>query len=167
MARAAAPPASFEADVAVFVALQEAEADAQWEQAAWAAQMAARWGRHTARWLAGATGLSAGYVRSLIAVAQAFPDPATRAADLSFSHHLTAALTEDPAGWLQAAVDHQWSVRELRRAIRGQADPIADAEQARRAAEALVRAVERYNAQWARAGGQRAVLHFVSAARTG
>jgi hypothetical protein len=83
------------------------------------------------RWLASATGLSAGYVRSLIVVAQAFPDPAARAGDPSFSNLLTAALTADPAGWLQAAVDQQWSVRELRLAIRGVANPIADAEQAR------------------------------------
>jgi hypothetical protein len=103
--------------------------------------------RKPARWLADATGVSAGYVRSLIAVAQAFPDPATRAADLSFSHHLTltAFLTDGPAGWPETAVAHQWSVREFRQAIRGAADPIADAERARRAAEAPVRAVERYN----------------------
>jgi hypothetical protein len=160
------PPPSFEADLAVFIQLQEQETDALWAQAAWAAEMAARWGRHTARWVAAGAGVSAGYVRQLIATAQAFPTPADRAADLTFSHHRLAALTDDPAGWLQAAVDHQWSARELGRAIRAARDPYAEAEAARRAAEAVERAAAQYNARWAAATGRRAVLTWVTAART-
>ncbi len=67
------PPPSFEADLAMFIQLQEQETDALWAQAAWAAELAACWGRHTARWVATDASVSAGYVRQLIAPAQASP----------------------------------------------------------------------------------------------
>jgi hypothetical protein len=105
----------------------------------------------TATLLAGDTGFSAGYVRQLIATARAFPTPADRTAKLSFSHHRVAATTTDPAQWITAAA-HQWSVDDLRCAIRAPRDAIADADQARRAAARLVRAADRYNARSAGTG---------------
>jgi hypothetical protein len=139
----------YEQDLAVFITLMEAEADSQWAQATWAYAMTGRYGRRTAALLAGDTGLSAGYVRQLVATARAFPTPADRAADLSFSHHRVAAMTTDPAQWITAAAAHQWSVDDLRLAIRAARDPVADADQARRAAARLARAVARHNARWA------------------
>ncbi|MCL8208299.1 MAG: hypothetical protein K6V97_09550 [Actinomycetia bacterium] len=110
--------------------------------------MTARWGRHTARWLAAETGFSAGYIRKLVAAAKAFHDPASRAANLHFSHHAEAALTHDPAGWIDRAVAEGLSVRELRAAIRAARDPVARAEQARQVAERIQQAVRRFNERW-------------------
>lgn len=153
---------SFESDLAIFVQLREQEEESIWAQAAWAAQMAQRWGRETARLIAGGVGLSAGYVRQLIATANTFPDPDLRAADLHFSHHRIAAMTDDPDHWLQVAVDHQLSVDEMRQAIRDAKDPVAESDEAERAEQRVVRAVDRYNEQWALLTGRRATLTFLT-----
>ena len=145
-------------DVSVFQQLLEHETDSLWAQAEHARRMAARHGRHTARALAGEVGLSAGYIRQLIATADAFPDPATRAQDFSFSHHRICAQTADPAHWLALAVAHQWSVDDLRHAIRDARDPVARDTAARRAAERLQRAVNRFNTDYAPVLGQRVDL---------
>ncbi len=155
-----AVPASFEADLAIFVQLREQEESALWAQADWAMNMAGRYGRHTARMIAAGVGLSEGYIRQLIATAKAFPEPENRAEDLSFSHHRIAGMTEDPAKWLDTAVDHQLSVDELREAIRDAADPIAEADETERAEKRVANAVERYNERWSLITGRRAVLSF-------
>lgn len=160
MAVTDAVPTSFEADLAIFIQLREQEESALWAQADWAMNMAGRYGRHTARMIAAGVGLSEGYIRQLIATAKAFPEPDTRAEDLSFSHHRIAAMTEDPAQWLDTAVDHQLSVDELREAIRDAADPIAEADETERAEKRVARAVDRYNEQWSLITGRRAVLSF-------
>lgn len=88
---------------------------------------------------------------------KAFP-PDNRTEDLSFSHHRIAAMTEDPAQWLDTAVDHRLSVDELREAIRDAADPIAEADETERAEKRVARAVDRYIDQWSLITGRRAVL---------
>lgn len=157
-ARTAVDPGQWIADVQHFVQLLEQEADTLWAQAEHAHRMAARYGRHTARALAGEVGLSAGYIRQLIATADAFPDPTTRAADLSFSHHRICAQTADPAHWLALAVAHQWSVADLREALRAARDPVAQDTAAQQAAERLRRAADRFNMLYAPVLGQRVDL---------
>ena len=137
--------AAFMADVAVFVSLMEAEADAHWKQAEWAAAMTVKYGRETASRLAGEVGLSAAYVRHLIATAKAFPTPESRAQDLSFTHHRVAAMTEDPQAWLGIAVSEGLSVDQLRERTKTSGDRIAKADRARRAEERLVRLAREYN----------------------
>lgn len=157
-----AVPTSFEADLAIFVQLREQEQESLWAQAEWAAAMTQRWGRDTAKMVAGNVGLSAGYVRQLVATANTFPDPDLRAADLDFSHHRIAAMTDDPDYWIQVAVDHQLSVEEMRQAIRDAKDPVAESDEAERAAQRVTQAVSRYNDQWALLTGRRALLTFVA-----
>lgn len=66
---------------------------------------------------------SAGYVRQMIKVWQAFPTEEARLpfSDLTFQHYKLAAYSDDPVGWLELAVDNAWSTRELRLAINGSA----------------------------------------------
>ena len=135
--------AAFQADVAVFVSLMEAEADAHWKQAEWAAAMAVKYGHETARLLAGEVGLSAAYIRHLIATAKAFPTPESRAQDLSFTHHRVAAMTKEPRAWLERAVTEGMSVDQMRE--RTKTDRIAKADRALRAEERLVRLAQEYN----------------------
>lgn len=156
---------SYEEDLARFTQLMEQEAESLWAQAEHLRAMVSRWGRGTAQAVAGDTGLSAGYVRQLIGTANAFPDPAGRAQDLSFSHHRVAAFTDDPAGWLDQAVAHAWSVEDLRAAIQDAQDPVARDEKARRAAQRLERAVARFVDDWAATYGAVPVLTWASRPR--
>jgi hypothetical protein len=165
---------SYEEDLARFTQLMEQEAESLWAQAEHLRAMVSRWGRGTAQAVAGDTGLSAGYVRQLIGTAHAFPDPAGRAQDLSFSHHRVAAFTDDPHAWLDQAVAHAWldqavahawSVEDLRAAIQDAQDPVARDEQARRAAKRLERAVARFVDDWAATYGAVPVLTWASRPR--
>jgi hypothetical protein len=154
------PTGHLEQDVQVFVGFMEGESDHLWNQAAWARAMAAYYGKKTASLLATATGLSSGYVRQLIATANAFPDPSDRAQDLSFSHHRVAAMTEEPMDWIDRAVSSGWSVQDLKDAIQDAKDPISEADQQARDRQALGRAVKRYNDRWAGVTREEAVLAF-------
>lgn len=156
---------SYEEDLARFTQLMEQEAASLWAQAEHLRAMVSRWGRGTAQAVAGDTGLSAGYVRQLIGTANAFPDPADRAQDLSFSHHRVAAVTDDPLAWLDQAVAHAWSVEDLRAAIKDAQDPIARDEKARRAAKRLERAVARFVDDWAATYGAVPILTWASRPR--
>lgn len=160
MGQPAQPTGVYEQDLAVFIAFDEAEEAALWDKAAWVRAMTARYGRETARLLARDTGHSAYYVRCLIATAEAFPDPADRAADLSFSHHRIAAFTDDPAAWIDRAAAEQWNVADLREAIRAARDPVAADAAAEQAQARLERAVERFNRLYAATAGVRAVLQW-------
>lgn len=142
---AAIERSAFQADVAVFVSLLEAGEEALWRQAEWAAAMAVKYGRETARLLASEVGVSAAYVRQLIATAKAFPTPESRAQDLSFTHHRIAAMTEDPEGWIERAAAEGMSTAQLRERIRAGGDRISRADLARRAEERLVRLAREYN----------------------
>jgi hypothetical protein len=154
------PTGNLEQDVQVFVGFMEGESDNLWNQAAWARAMAAYYGKKTASLLATATGLSSGYVRQLIATANAFPDPSDRAQDLSFSHHRVAAMTEEPMDWIAQATSQGWSVQDLKDAIQDAKDPISEADQQARDRQALERAVRRYNTRWAAPLREEAVLTF-------
>ena len=141
--------ADFEQALSVFITAVETEEDALWRQADVAYHMTARFGRLTARWIAQNTGKSEQYIRSLIAAAKAFPRSTDRVFhDLSMSHYRAAAVTTDPAVWMQRAQTEQWSVEDLRWAIRLAQDPIAEhfawsADQQR-----LQHLVQQFNHRW-------------------
>lgn len=99
----------------------------QWTVAALCAEALA-W--TTPRQLAADVGLSASQVRRYVHTLAAFPVPETRCDQpgITFSHHVLAAETPDPAGWLDAAAHAAWSTRQLREAIGAtKRTPAADA----------------------------------------
>ena len=87
------------------------------------------------------TGYSPRHISNLVKTFTAFPTEDTRALDLSFSHHMLAAGTDDPAYWLDEAVKNAYSVRELKRAIDGDSpelDPVSVAQRAWKKVEQLI-----------------------------
>lgn len=151
---------NYESDLQVFINLVQQGEATLWAQAAWAMEMTGKYGRKTAKMLAVDTGLSASYVRQIVATAKAFPEPESRAQDLSFTHHRMAAMTEDPERWLTAATEKELSIAELRREINDTKDRVALDEQARRAAERLRQSVLKFNEVYGPILGERAVLEW-------
>ena len=66
---------TYEEDLQLFVNLLQGEVDHLWAQATHLRGMVGRWGRGTAKAVAGDSGLSEGYIRQLIGTANAFPEP--------------------------------------------------------------------------------------------
>ena len=65
------------------------------------------------------------YIRVLVKTYEAFPRPEDRRyPELEFYHYRLAARTEDPHHWLEQATEHEWSTRELGKAIKQ--EPIED-----------------------------------------
>lgn len=101
--------------------------------------------------MAGPFGRSASRVRRLLQVWRTFPEAADRPEGLAFDHYVEAVATDDPAGWIAVAADEQWSVHQLREAIR--VAKAADPEQARQ--DALEGAWRRFCNAWEQAGEAR------------
>ena len=148
------PRRSYEDDLALFQELLEREEETHWEQAKVSALMEAKYGEHTAKTVAGDTGLSAAYVRMLTATYKAFPTDESRVADLSFSHHRIAAVTEDPQRWIQEAADNDWSCADLRKAISEAKDRMDEFQKAQKAEDQILRAARKYNEQFAKLTGK-------------
>ena len=163
-----APTGDLETDCSIFVSLVEAESDALWAQATWAAPLKPLYRDATARLLSATSGKSPGYIRQLIRTASAFPAE-ERAQDLSFSHHRLCATTEDPLGWLTQAVANRWSCRELESRINdaAESDTVTLFTQAEKAASTLEADVRYFNDHWAATLGRRVVLSWIDAARAG
>jgi hypothetical protein len=68
--------------------------------------------------IASDTNYSESYVSKLIKTFTAFPEEDERAKDKSFSLHMICADTDNPADWLDKAIENGWSVRQLNGAIR-------------------------------------------------
>ena len=68
------------------------------------------------------TGYSSESLRSFLWVSSRIP-PAVRRLTLSWSHHQVAAGSDDPRTVLDTAEANQWSVRELREAVKGPPKP--------------------------------------------
>lgn len=101
--------------------LTEAEQDCLWTRAEIAFKLTRRDGKvsHPAeRRLAADAGCSSAYVTKLATTYAAFPDPASRAKDMSFEHHYLASLCEQPAKALDRAVEEQWSTKQMKTALR-------------------------------------------------
>ena len=89
------------------------------------------------------TGYSPRYLTDLAHTFSAYPEEGDRSIELSYSHHQEAARTDDPAYWIAEATDQGWSVRELKRAIKGEPVRKTDLE----VAEALWEKIETVIAQ--------------------
>lgn len=151
---------TYESDLQVFVNLVQQGDATIWAQAAWAMEMAGRYGRKTTKMLAIDIGFSTSYIRQMVATAKAFPTPELRAQDLSFTHHRLAAMTQDPEKWLQQATEKGYSISDLRHAISDAKDQLTEFEQARRAAERLVQSMNKFNELYAPILGETASLVF-------
>lgn len=126
--------------VQAFVSGEAEGQDLKWVQAAVVAVMV-EWMGMAPRQVSSELGCSPAQVRELYRTFCAFPDPASRAADLSFRHHQIAARTADPSGWLDRAAQNGWSTRQMERAVKEQDDPVDAESRQRRRAERLVREV--------------------------
>lgn len=149
---AVSPALSWEEYLARFIELSQAEEATVWAQAEVAYEMTKVFGRKAATKLAADIGRTATHIRSLVSTYKAFPTPESRAQDLSFTHHKTAAVTEDPQEWLNQAVANQWSVKDMKETIKDAKDKLAEADQYRRAQERMEREIERFNKRWGHKG---------------
>lgn len=126
--------------VQAYCAQEESVEDGRWAQAAVVTVMVEGMGMKP-REVSAQLGCSPAQVRELHRTFCAFPDPASRAKDVSFRHHRIAAHTEDPERWLLTAIAEGWSTRQFEEAVKGRNDPV-DAETRRmERAERLLRAV--------------------------
>lgn len=157
---------TWEQDVSVFIQLMEQGEEAIWAQSKWAFHLTGKYGRKTASMLSKEVGVSKAYIRQMVAVAKAFPEPEDRAADLSFTHHKLAALTDDPEKWINLAVANGWSKRELAEAIKGGHDKISDEEACRQAEERLEQSVRKFNERYGVLSGKKAVLVWEESAQS-
>lgn len=72
--------------------------------------------------LAGEVGSSSAHFQNLRATAWCFPE-ASRALDLSWSHHNICRATSAPHGWLKRCLENAWSTRQLRKALYDAGEP--------------------------------------------
>lgn len=70
---------------------------------------------------------SSSYIRQLIKTYKAFPTEESRLsfAEMEFSIFKLAAYTDRPEYWVEQAAEHEWSSRELSKAIKGEVIPDA------------------------------------------
>ena len=134
-------PPSLDLLVQAWCAQDEDAEEGRWARAAVAVLMVQGMGMKPKE-AAAELGCSAALVRELCRTFLAFPDPSSRARDMSFRHHQVAARTADPAGWIEKALKCGWSTRQLEQAVREREDPVDVAFRLRRRAERLVREVK-------------------------
>lgn len=94
----------------------EAEEDIKWKKATLISQIADYYQINNSV-MASLCGCSPALIRNCITAYQAFPEPHMRAADKSFTLHLYAAKTNEPAKWMQLACEYDLSTRQLKEAI--------------------------------------------------
>ena len=120
---------SYEALIGGFIDARVGSDTAIWRQAAIAYILKEKLCVAT-KTISGDVGFSPRYITNLAKAFGAFPEESDRALDLSFSHHLVAATTDNPKYWIDQSTENAYSVRELSRAIRGDVlvDPVAVAK---------------------------------------
>ncbi len=108
-----------------------AGSEALFRQAAIAFYMKERMGV-SAKQIGSDVAYSSRFVNALVKTFSCFPDEASRAQDLSYSHHQVAAHTDDPVYWLGKACAEAWSVREMSKAVKGEqvVDELREADRA-------------------------------------
>jgi len=67
-------------------------------------------------------------IKKLVKTFLAFPGNGSRVPELTFSHHEIAAGMDNPAAWLEKAVQEQWSVRQMKEAIKQEKGQVPDEE---------------------------------------
>ena len=94
-----------------------------------------------AKQIASDTGYSGRYVSLLVKTFGSFPEESDRATDLTFSHHQIAAQTSEPSWWIDQACANGWSVRDMKKAIKGESDP-DPVEEAQRVWDKILKLIE-------------------------
>lgn len=123
--KACTDPLPYEAIVSLALEQTGEEQQARWRQAELA--LLAVGGRGiTERAWAAEIGCSAARVRQMCRVVTAFPTEESRYPMLSFEHHVVASGTPAPTEWMASAHAHDWSLKDLRRAIRDEKAPTPD-----------------------------------------
>ncbi|WP_165847687.1 HNH endonuclease [Ammonifex thiophilus] len=128
-------PPSLEEVLQAVISLEETQDDAKWLQGEILAVLVDM--GFSKRWLAYNLRRSLSYIKNRVRTWRAFPEPHLRCPELTWEHHKVAALTPDPAGWLERAAENGWSTRQLQLAIAKSRDPAgAETEEERRQKEA-------------------------------
>lgn len=133
---------SYEELIQAFINAETDKDGSSWKQAAIAFYLKERMAVQ-AKTVSSDVGKSPRYVNQLVKTFSAFPEEGDRALDLSFSHHLKAAETDDPAYWIAQAADNHWSVRELQRAINGEEPQLDELAIAKKLWEKVVDTLEK------------------------
>lgn len=120
---------SFEEVLQRLVDMRLAEADSIWNQASLIFVLIEHY-KAKAGDIASQINCSSQHVLDMARTFRAFPEEGTRARDAPFTIHKLCARTDDPQGWLEKAVADAWSVRELQKALRGEAvaEPLREAQ---------------------------------------
>lgn len=71
---------------------------------------------------------SARHVSNMAKVYLAFPQEEDRALELTISHHLACMKTDNPRAWLEKTEQEQYSVRQLKEAIKQDKGQVSDPE---------------------------------------
>jgi len=136
-----------------FTRLKERSQEARWAQGDLIIWARARWGgRGLTSSIAQALACSVRHVQDLERTAQAFR-PSARARDMAWEIHRLAATTDKPGYWMDQAVGHQYSTRQLSRAIKAGGDQGPTQASAAAEMDAIIRDVEAFAARWG-SGGQ-------------
>ena len=98
-----------------------------WKQAALAYYLRNELGVSAGQ-VAGDTGYSGRYINQLVKTYSCFPEETDRALDVSYSIHALCATTDRPQYWLEQVLEHGYSVRDLRKAIKGEVIQPSDLE---------------------------------------
>lgn len=120
-------PRAYEVVLSEILEMDEANEAVQWTRAAYYREAL---DAVSARQLATDIGKSAATINKYVRTLKAFPTHEDRISEppIAFSHHLLAAHTADPHGWLERAHRLQWSTRDLVDAIKAAkaSDPVAE-----------------------------------------
>lgn len=158
---------SWEEIASEIATLKEAREAVDWSLADLALKAVERFGRGAIGQVASLIGESEGFTRQRVAAAKAFPPGGSRlpAPGLSFSQYRAAAVTEEPQGWIERAVNEGLSYRDLKAAIKagkGQGpDRVAETDEIMQAEEEIQRVLTRWNERFAEKMGRKAVLSWV------
>lgn len=133
---------SYDQAIGRLIDLRQEEDDSRWKQGALCVYLIDMMGQK-ASWIASQINCSAAQVREIAKTWRAFPTEEMRVpySELSWMHFRIAAGTQDPPRWIELAAEKGWSIRELKKAIKGEPikDELRDAERAWARVEKLLK----------------------------
>ncbi len=132
---------SYDQLISEFIDARVDSDSAVWRQAAIAFYMKEQM-MIPAKTISSDTGYSPRYISQLVKTFSHFPEPDSRAADMSFSIHMVCAESGNAIHWLDLACKEGWSVRDLKSAIKGEKPPTPEEEKARKLWDKVEQALE-------------------------
>ena len=109
---------------------EQAEQTVQWVKAKISFTLIHVFGAQSITQFAKEVGVTPASVSQYLKAYSAFPTEDKRANELTFSHHVLAAYTNEPENWINEAVTENWSTSKLREAInKTKALPVPDYQQ--------------------------------------